>query len=48
MAERAGKVGVLVLKRPRMLDEEAVVIVRWKDWVALHGEPDDPGVRPDF
>ena len=37
-AARQGKVGVLVLKRPRMDDTEALVVVRWKDWVDLHGK----------
>lgn len=36
-ATRDGKVGVLVLKRPRMDDADAVVCVRWRDWVDLHG-----------
>ena len=36
-ATRAGKVGVLVLKRPHVEDADAVVIVRWRDWVDLHG-----------
>ncbi len=36
-AERAGKIGVLVIKRPRQNDAEALVILRWGDWVALHG-----------
>ena len=45
-AERTGKVGVLVVKRPRQRDTDALVILRWGDWVALHGEsaphyPDD-------
>jgi hypothetical protein len=31
------KIGVLVLKRPRMEDTDALVIVRWRDWVDLHG-----------
>lgn len=35
--ERQGKVGVLVLKTPRMRDDESVVMVRWRDWVELHG-----------
>lgn len=34
---RHGKVGVLVLKRPRQRDEDALVVLRWKDWVDLHG-----------
>lgn len=36
-AARDGKVGVLVLKRPRMEDGDGLVIVRWRDWVDLHG-----------
>lgn len=36
-AERAGKIGVLVLKLPRMHDAESLVVLRWKDWVDLHG-----------
>lgn len=36
-AQRDGKVGVLVVKRPRQRDNDAVVILRWADWVALHG-----------
>src|SRR5512146_522978 len=38
-AEQHGKVGVLVLKTPRMKDDEAVVCVRFKDWCDLHGNP---------
>jgi hypothetical protein len=34
-ADRRGKIGVLVVKRPRMRDEDAVVLLRWADWVAL-------------
>lgn len=36
-ATRDGKVGVLVLKRPRLEDGDAVVVLRWRDWVDLHG-----------
>lgn len=36
-AERSGKVGVLVLKTPRLRDAESLVVLRWKDWVDLHG-----------
>ena len=36
-AARDGKVGVLVLKTPRMQDGEAIALVRWRDWVDLHG-----------
>jgi hypothetical protein len=34
-AERTGRIGVLVLKQPRMRDDDALVVVRWGDWVAL-------------
>jgi hypothetical protein len=40
-ATRKGRVGVLVLKRPRQPDAEALVILRWGDWVDLHGAPKD-------
>lgn len=33
-----GKAGVLVLKLPRMRDDEALVVLAWRDWVALHGD----------
>ena len=36
-ADRDSKIGVLVLKRPRQRDTDALAIVRWGDWVALHG-----------
>ena len=36
-AARDGKIGVLVVKRPRQRDDEALVVLRWADWVALHG-----------
>lgn len=32
-----GKTGIMVLRTPRMLDDDAVVVVRYKDWVELHG-----------
>ncbi len=35
----SGKIGVLVLKRPRQRDTEALVILRWADWILLHGAP---------
>jgi len=41
---KTGRVGVLVLKRPRGLDDDAVVLLSWRDWVDLHG---DGGVRDD-
>jgi len=39
------QVGVLVINRPRRPRRDAVVVVRWSDWVALHGaiEDDDEG-----
>jgi hypothetical protein len=39
-AKPKGKAGVLVLKLPRMADTEALVILSWSDWVALHGRPE--------
>jgi hypothetical protein len=41
-AQRQGKIGVLVMKMPRMRDDESLVIVRWKDWVELHGVMEMP------
>jgi hypothetical protein len=41
-AARRDKVGVLVVKTPRMRDEESLVIVRWKDWCDLHGTMHTP------
>jgi hypothetical protein len=41
-ATDAGKIGVLVLKRPRQRDTEALVVLRWADWVALHGTNAQP------
>lgn len=34
-----GKAGVLVLKKPRQQDSEAVVVLSWQAWVDLHGTP---------
>lgn len=34
---RKDKAGVLVLKRPSERDEDAVVVLAWRDWVDLHG-----------
>ncbi len=36
-AEGRGRIGVLVMKTPRMRDEESLVVLRWKDWCDLHG-----------
>ena len=38
-----GQVGVLVIKTPRMKDADAIVLLRWKDWVDLHGSKPQPG-----
>lgn len=38
-AQPKGKIGVLILKAPGMRDSEALVCVKWGDWVALHGSP---------
>ena len=37
-AAKQGRVGVLVLRVPRMRDEDALVVLAWRDWVALHGD----------
>lgn len=37
-ASARGQVGVLILRTPRMKTADALVIVRFSDWVALHGE----------
>lgn len=37
-AKGKGKAGALVLKLPRQRDEDALVILSWRDWVALHGD----------
>ena len=36
-ATKGGKVGVLVIKEPGKHDDNALVIVRYRDWVDLHG-----------
>lgn len=36
-AAKDSKIGVLVLKLPRMEDGDGLAIVRWRDWVDLHG-----------
>ena len=35
--QRAGSIGVVVWKAPRARDDDAVVILRLKDWQDLHG-----------
>ena len=38
-AQRDGTVGVLIVKEPGKHDANALVILRFDDWVALHGTP---------
>ena len=37
VANKTDRLGVLVLKHPRQQDSDAIVILLWEDWVALHG-----------
>lgn len=39
-AAESQRIGVLVLNKPRGRDEEALVVLRWADWCALHGTPE--------
>lgn len=36
-AARDRKIGVLIVKEPRKRDDDALVILRYRDWVDLHG-----------
>jgi NAD-dependent SIR2 family protein deacetylase len=36
-AQRAEKIGILIVKEPGKHDDNALVIVRYRDWVELHG-----------
>lgn len=37
-AERSpAKIGVVILQRPRCLDQDALVVVSLRDWIDLHG-----------
>lgn len=38
-AATRNRIGVLVLNRPRQPRTEALVVVKWSDWVDLHGAP---------
>jgi hypothetical protein len=40
-ATASNKAGVLVIKRTRQNDAEALVVLSWKDWCDLHGTPKD-------
>lgn len=37
-ARVSGRIGVVVLKQPNMRDTDALVVLRWSDWVDLHGK----------
>lgn len=39
-AKRAGKVGVLVLKKPRQADCDGLVVLSYDDFCDLHGRPE--------
>jgi hypothetical protein len=36
-AQPKGKIGLLILRTPRMRDADALVVLRMADWVELHG-----------
>lgn len=38
-ANANNRIGCLVLKHPRQEDAEALVVLSWRDWVELHGDP---------
>lgn len=40
-AATSQRIGVVVLNQPHRPRRKALVILRWADWVALHGEPRD-------
>jgi hypothetical protein len=33
----SNRIGVLILKHPKQQDNDALVVLSWKDWVDLHG-----------
>jgi hypothetical protein len=39
-AKPSDRIGILVLKKPRQEDADALVVLSWKDWRDLHGTPD--------
>lgn len=41
VASQSGRIGVLVLRTPRMKDADALVVLRYQDWVSLHGTTKD-------
>ena len=40
-AQRDGTTGVLIVKEPGKRDENALVILRYRDWCDLHGTPNE-------
>ena len=44
--ERAGATGVVVWKAPHARDDDAVVVLRLKDWQDWHGVEDDESEKP--
>ena len=42
-AAATNRVGVLVLNQPRKPRRDALVVLRWADWIELHGQPADKG-----
>ena len=37
-AQTTNRIGVLVLRTPRMKDADALVVVRYQDWISLIGD----------
>ena len=37
-AAKSNRCGILVLKHPRQQDNDALVILSWREWVSLHGD----------
>lgn len=46
-AARKNQTGVLVLNRPRQPRRNALVVLRWSDWISLHGTPNVPDDSPE-
>jgi hypothetical protein len=43
-AKPAGKVGILLLRLPRQKDADALVVMRYSDFLELHGKPETEAV----
>lgn len=37
-----GKIGILILRTPRMRNADALVVLKYSDWIALHGAGGPP------